>query len=124
MNWDERVNLYNVDLSDFTKAFHAMIEAMNAVRYPPLQILPSTITCKVCGERYEGSVLVDVDRICPDCTEKLERVAEKIGNIVSVTDLAGLADRSSRLTDHAIRYGRPWQEHVPAHSRHLLNEQP
>lgn len=21
-----------------------------------------------------------------------------------------------------IRYGRPWQEHVPAHSRHLIKE--
>lgn len=86
---------------------------------PPL---PWTVLCKLCGNRYEVSAGIDVDGICPDCTETLKRVAEKMGRTVSATDLEALTDRSSHWTDEAIRYGRPWQEHVPAHSRHLIRD--
>ncbi|MCT2182858.1 hypothetical protein M3G00_07900 [Brevibacterium casei] len=118
--------LKRLDMRDLGEHFQAMIDAMQAIRYPTLmwQRLPLRATCKLCGERYEASMLIDVDRICPDCNVALVSIAEKIGRTMSVTDLARLADRSSRWTGQAIRYGRPWQDHVPAHNRHLLNEQP
>lgn len=120
----DRIDSRKLDLSGIASAAEAMSAAFHSFRAPrglPQLIYP-TITCKLCGARYEGSVLVDVDRLCPDCTVALERIAETIGHPMSATDLARLADRSSRWTDQAIRYGRPWQEHVPAHSRHLIKE--
>ncbi|GAA1642671.1 hypothetical protein GCM10009700_31850 [Brevibacterium sanguinis] len=113
--------LKRLDMRDLGEHFKAMIDAMQAIRYPTLmwQRLPLRATCKLCGERYEVSILIDVDRICPDCNVALERAVEKIGPITTVTDLAELVARMAPH-HHGIRYGRPWQDHVPAHSRHLL----
>ena len=113
--------LKRLDMRDLGEHFQAMIDAMQAIRYPTLmwQRLPLRATCKLCGERYEASMLIDVDRICPDCNVALERIAEKFGPVTTVTELAELIERVSPHP-HGIRYGRPWQEHVPEKSRHLI----
>ena len=120
-----KVYFDNVELRDVTEAFHAMLDALNAIRYQPglWQPIPPCITCKLCGGGYQVRTReVDLDRICPGCWDQLNSIAEKMGDPIRVEDLVRLVDRSSRWTDAAIRYGRPWQEHVPAHSRHLVRE--
>lgn len=122
----DRIDSRKLDLSGIASAAEAMSAAFHSLRAPrglPQLIYP-TVPCRFCGEVYRSVKLFDLDRLCPDCTIALERIAEKIGRTMSATDLARLADRSSRWTGQAIRYGRPWQDHVPAHNRHLLNEQP
>lgn len=121
---DEREVTYEIDLQSFRDALNEMAAALNAIRYQPVlwQPIPPRITCKLCGARYKGSALVDLDRICPGCWDHLNSIAEKAGDPIRVEDIVRLMDHSSRWTDQAIRYGRPWQEHVPARSRHLIRE--
>lgn len=95
-----------------------------------IQWLPRTRRCQLCAKPYtETPARVLFDNLpprCPDCMTVLDRIAEdmstKIGLPVTREMVAGLMGQ--RIPHLPFQYGRPWQDHVPTHSKHLIKDTP
>lgn len=93
-----------------------------------IQWLPRTRLCQLCAKRYtETPARALFDNLpprCPDCMTVLDRIAvemrTKIGLPVTREMVAGLMGQ--RTPYRPFQYGRPWKDHVPNHSKHLIKE--
>ena len=95
-----------------------------------VQLLPRTRLCQLCSKTFTESPARDLfgnrPPRCPDCMTILDRIAEEMstqmGLPVTQEMVAGLMGLRSPY--RPFQYGRPWQDHVPNHSKHLIKDTP
>ena len=88
--------------------------------------------CQLCAKQYTpdplpaGELFDDRPPRCPDCMTVIDRVAVEakavFGDWVDPNMIAAFAARY--ITHQPFQYGRPWQDHVPTHNRHLIEDTP
>lgn len=88
--------------------------------------------CQLCAKTYvpaptaQGKLFGDRPPRCPDCMTVIDRVAVEakaiFGRWADPNMVAGFAARY--ITYQPFQYGRPWQDHVPTSSRHLIKDTP
>lgn len=116
------------DMTNFELALqraHDIRMAQQMIQWPP-----RTRLCQLCAKPYtETPTRVLFDNRpprCPDCMTLLDQIAEemstKIGIPVTREMVAGLMGQ--RIPYRPFQYGRPWQDHVPTHSKHLIKDRP
>lgn len=116
----------------YTKNFELGLQRAHDIRMAQqmVQWLPRTRRCQLCAKPYtETTARVLFDNRpprCPDCMTVLDRIAEemstKIGIPVTQEMVAGLMGQ--RIHYRPFQYGRPWKDHVPTHSKHLIKDTP
>ena len=96
--------------------------------------IPVTRRCPLCSKTYRAEQPAAAPVIgvnpspCPDCKTVITDLADDIELRYGIPAhhatelLLGQARRHIRY--QPIQYGRPWQDHVPAHARHLIKEHP
>ena len=75
--------------------------------------------CDFCGT--SATTTLGRNDICSSCFAWLRTYADKI--MMDAEVLSGLM-RKLGWRSHGIDYGRPWQDHVPDHSKHLIKDTP
>ena len=111
IDWQEWMRLWNDDMNEAVRRAFAY-EQWSRTFSEALSRIPdfAMMRCKLCGEEFQPTSVIDGRQVCPDCWEHIEKVAESVGH--PATPEALQAALFGLAPSHSIWYGRPWQDHV------------